>query len=132
VTMPAVRAWLAAHPDRAAEVMHQNASYVFFRELDGEEGPLGAQNVPLTPGRSLAVDRTLIPLGAPLWLDTVDPLDMSRPLRRLMVAQDTGGAIRGPVRGDFFWGHGEDAEQRAGVMKSPGRYYVLLPKPEVQ
>jgi membrane-bound lytic murein transglycosylase A len=100
---------------------------VFFRTLSGD-GPVGAQGVTLTPGRSLAVDPKFIPLGAPVFVATVDPLDASRPLRRLMVAQDTGGAIRGPVRGDFFWGHGGDAAERAGTMRGRGSLYLLLPK----
>jgi membrane-bound lytic murein transglycosylase A len=127
VTMPAIRAWLAAHPDRAEEMMARNESYVFFRVLRGD-GPIGAQGVVLTPGRSLAVDPKFIPLGAPVFVATEDPLDPGRPLRRLMIAQDTGGAIRGPVRGDFFWGHGADAAQRAGTMKGRGTLYLLLPK----
>lgn len=128
VTLQSIRDWLRANPAEQRRVMDRNRSYVFFREVPGE-GPIGTQGVPLTPGRSLAVDRRFLPLGAPLWIDTVDPLDTARPLRRLAVAQDTGGAIRGAVRGDLFWGAGLDAEERAGRMKSPGRYYVLLPVP---
>ena len=128
VTLQSIRDWLRANPREQRRVMDRNRSYVFFREVPGE-GPVGTQGVPLTPGRSLAVDHRLMPLGAPLWIDTVDPLDPARPLRRLAVAQDTGGAIRGAVRGDLFWGAGLDAEERAGRMKSPGRYYVLLPVP---
>ena len=128
VTLQSIRDWLRANPGEQRRVMDRNRSYVFFREVPGE-GPVGTQGVPLTPGRSLAVDHRLMPLGAPLWIDTVDPLDPARPLRRLAVAQDTGGAIRGAVRGDLFWGAGLDAEERAGRMKSPGRYYVLLPVP---
>lgn len=127
VSMQSIRAWLEANPAQAAAVMNTNPSFVFFRRLEGE-GPLGAQGVALTPGRSLAVDRTFIAYGVPLWLDAQDPLDAKARIRRLMVAQDTGGAIRGPVRGDVFWGHGVEAEQRAGLMKSPGRYWLLLPK----
>ena len=128
VSLQSIRAWLRANPAEQRRVMDRNRSYVFFREVPGE-GPVGTQGVPLTPGRSLAVDPRYLPLGAPLWIDTVDPLDTSRPLRRLTVAQDTGGAIRGAVRGDLFWGAGLDAEERAGRMRSPGRYYVLLPVP---
>ncbi len=108
--------------------MAMNPSYVFFRELDGP-GPIGAQNIVLTPGRSLAVDPAFIALGAPLWLESEEPLSQA-PLRRLVVAQDTGGAIKGPVRGDLFWGSGDAAGERAGAMKAQGRYYLLLPKPE--
>ncbi|WP_207762402.1 murein transglycosylase A [Niveispirillum lacus] len=127
VSMQSIRAWLEANPSKAAEVMNTNPSFVFFRRLEGE-GPLGAQGVALTPGRSLAVDRTFIAYGVPVWLDTEDPVQTKTRVRRLMVAQDTGGAIRGPVRGDVFWGHGPDAEHRAGLMKSSGRYWLLLPK----
>ena len=130
VSMQSIRLWLRSHPAQASELMDQNPSYVFFREIVGVkpgEGPPGTLNVPLTPGRSLAVDRSVIPLGAPIWLDTTDPLDNSR-LQRLMLAQDTGGAIRGAVRADIFWGWGAEAEDRAGRMRSQGRYFVLLPK----
>ncbi len=127
VTMQSIRSWLVAHPAEAASIMAANASYVFFREL-GADGPIGAQGVPLTAGRSLAVDRRFLPLGAPVWLDTMAPLDPARPLQRLMVAQDTGSAIKGPVRGDVFWGHGKLAARRAGHMKQRGRYFLLLPR----
>jgi len=124
-TMPAVRAWLKSHPAQAPALMAENPRYVFFRLHQGE-GPVGAQGVALTPGRSLAVDTKYIPLGVPLWLDSAD--SAGRPLRRLMVAQDTGAAITGPVRGDFFWGFGETAFDSAGRMKSRGSYYLLLPR----
>jgi membrane-bound lytic murein transglycosylase A len=127
VSMQSIREWLRANPGEAAGLMNKNPSFVFFRPLDGE-GPQGAQGVALTPGRSLAVDRSFVPYGLPVWLDAQDPLDGAARLRRLMVAQDTGGAIRGPVRGDVFWGHGDDAELRAGKMKSPGRYHLLIPR----
>ncbi len=127
MSMQSIRTWLAANPGEAAGIMAANRRYVFFREISGP-GPLGAQGVALTPGHSLAVDRKFMPLGAPVWLDTTEPLKPEKPLRRLMVAQDTGSAIRGPVRGDFFWGHGPDAALSAGHMKSRGRYYLLLPK----
>ena len=135
VTMPAIRDWLAANPERASEVMHENASYVFFRWLEegqGADGPVGAQGVPLTAGRSLAVDRRFVPLTVPIWLESAapdpDPAKADRPLRRLMVAQDTGGAIRGPVRGDVYWGTGDEAGAVAGRMKHEGRYWLLLPR----
>jgi membrane-bound lytic murein transglycosylase A len=127
VSMQTIRAWLAAHPGEAAALMDENPSYVFFRELTGE-GPIGAQGVVLTAGRSLAVDRTFLPLGVPLWLDLADPKEGNGRLRRLVVAQDTGGAIRGPVRGDLFWGFGPEAAERAGMMKDRGTYYLLLPR----
>lgn len=132
VSMQSIRAWLVAHPERTFELLHTNPSYVFFRELPSSEdgaGPPGAQGVPLTPGRSLAVDRRFVPLGVPIWLDTTAPSpEGERPLRRLVVAQDVGGAIRGPVRGDLFWGSGTEAEYAAGHMKSRGRYWLLLPR----
>jgi membrane-bound lytic murein transglycosylase A len=127
VTMQSIRAWLADNPAEAAAVMNRNPSFVFFRALDGE-GPLGAQGVALTPGRSIAVDPGFVPYGVPVWLDVEDPVAPGGRLRRLAVAQDTGGAIRGPVRGDLFWGHGDDAEHRAGVMKSRGSWHLLLPR----
>lgn len=126
VSMQSIRAWLEANPAQAAELMNTNKSYVFFTELKGE-GPLGGENVPLTAGRSLAIDRSLLPYGVPFWLSAEHPLENGDSINRLMIAQDTGGAIRGPVRGDFFWGYGAQAEQVAGVMKSKGRYWILLP-----
>ncbi|WP_340116381.1 MltA domain-containing protein [Pelagibius sp. 7325] len=125
-SMQQIRDWLRANPERAAEIMQRNARYIFFRPIDGE-GPIGAQGVALTPGRSLAVDSSLLPLGVPLWLDTTWPAT-DKPLRRLMVAQDVGSAIKGAVRGDFFWGSGEPALEQAGRMKQSGRYYLFLPK----
>jgi membrane-bound lytic murein transglycosylase A len=134
VSMQSIRRWLEQHPAEAAALMDTNASYVFFQEIVGE-GPLGAEGVALTPGRSLAVDRRHWPLGVPLWLDATVPASQEdgegapdRPLRRLLIAQDTGGAIRGPVRGDVFWGAGPEAEAVAGKMKNPGRLWVLLPR----
>lgn len=127
VSMQSIRAWLSANPAEARAVMETNPSYVFFRVLDGD-GPLGAEGVALTPGRSLAVDRSLIAMGVPLWLDAEDPLTPNTRIRRMMMAQDTGGAIRGAVRGDVFWGAGAEAAERAGKMRSPGRYWILLPQ----
>ncbi|MDR2679034.1 MAG: murein transglycosylase, partial [Zoogloeaceae bacterium] len=102
-------------------------SYVFFRELPNTEGgPIGALGVPLTPGRSVAIDPRHIPLGAPVWLATSQP-GSRQPLNRLVLAQDTGGAIRGGARIDFFWGFGPQAGEMAGRMKQPGRLWVLLP-----
>jgi membrane-bound lytic murein transglycosylase A len=132
VSLQTIRAWLQAHPRDAAAIMARNRSYIFFQEhpeLAAADGPLGAQGVPLTAGRSLAVDRRYIPLGVPLWLETSVPAPEGlAPLRRLMVAQDTGGAIKGVVRGDVFWGGGERAEAIAGRMKGRGQYAVLLPR----
>ncbi len=126
VTAPAIQEWLNANPAAGSALMNKNESYVFFRVIEGE-GPIGAEGVALTPGRSLAVDRTFVPYGIPLWLDTTDPIDEA-PFRRIMIAQDTGSAIKGVVRGDVFWGFGEMAARRAGLMKQRGRYFLLLPK----
>ncbi len=135
VSLQSIRAWLMAHPAQAAEVMNQNPSYVFFREINElrpDQGPPGALGVPLTPGRSVAVDRAFVPLGAPLYIATNDPLT-GAPLQRLMLAQDLGGAIRGPVRADIFFGWGKDAEERAGKMRGHGSEFLLLPRaPGVQ
>jgi membrane-bound lytic murein transglycosylase A len=129
-SMQSVRAWLQAHPAEARTWMQKNPRYIFFRELDSTggmpTGPAGALGVTLTPTRSMAVDPAFMPLGVPVWLDTHAP-DGS-PLQRLMVAQDVGSAIKGPIRGDLFWGTGEMALEFAGRMKNSGRYYVLLPK----
>lgn len=136
VSAPAIRRWLRDNPAQAAEVMRTNPSKVFFRELpplpaaapgEPEPGPPGSLGVPLTPMRSLAVDRAVVPLGSLVWLDAAHPLEAA-PLRRVMAAQDTGGAIVGRVRGDFFWGFGERAEQAAGTMRSAGRMWLLWPR----
>ena len=128
-TMQTVRQWLRDHPAEATALMQMNARYIFFREIRGD-GPIGALGVALTPGRSLAVDPDLIPLGAPLWLDTTYPAgtpEAGRPLRRLVVAQDSGAAIKGPARGDVFYGAGAQASEWAGRMNSGGRAIVLVP-----
>lgn len=127
---PAIKAWVRANPKRLDEMLWSNPRYVFFREEalpDPALGPKGAQNVPLTPGRSIAVDAQSVPYGTPVWLDTTEPL-ASTPLRRLVMAQDTGSAIVGAVRADYFWGWGDTAEQQAGRMKQPLRMWVLQPK----
>lgn len=126
MSLQAIRAWLAANPERRREVMDKNPSYVFFRRLTGD-GPVGAAGVMLTAGRSLAVDRRHLPLGAPVWVDVAYRSESGPALRRLMVTQDTGGAIRGPVRADVFWGAGAPAEALAGPMAAKGRYWLLLP-----
>jgi membrane-bound lytic murein transglycosylase A len=129
VNLDSIRAWLAANPAQAEDVLNSNPSYVFFARR--EQPAVGALAVPLTPQRSVAVDPAFIPLGVPLWLDTTLP--DAAPFRRLVFAQDTGGAIKGPVRADVFFGFGPEAEQLAGNMKSPGRVFVLLPaKREVE
>lgn len=122
MSMQAIRTWLDAHPGQMQSVMNLNPSYIFFRELTGD-GPIGAQGVALTAERSLAVDRTKHAMGVPIWVD----IDYGCGLRRLMIAQDTGGAIRGPIRGDFFWGSGDAAGDRAGAMAASGRMWLLLP-----
>jgi membrane-bound lytic murein transglycosylase A len=127
---PAIKAWARSNPKRQNEMLWANPRYVFFREEalpDPAVGPKGAQSVPLTPGRSIAVDPQSVPYGAPVWLDTTEPLT-STPLRRLVMAQDTGSAIVGAVRADYFWGWGENAEQQAGRMKQPLRMWTLWPK----
>ncbi|MEJ0035123.1 MAG: MltA domain-containing protein [Gammaproteobacteria bacterium] len=129
-TMPGIRQWLMANPKRLNEVLDANPSFVFFSEEkldDPTEGPKGAQGVPLTPGRSIAVDPASVPLGAPVFLDTTFPAT-DRPLQRLVMAQDTGGAIRGAVRADFFWGFGHEAGDQAGRMRQPLRMWMLWPK----
>ncbi len=132
VSMQSIKAWLRSNPDQADALMWQNKSYIFFRLIDGdpELGPPGAQGVPLTPGRSLAVDRRFHAYGSLFWLDTTAPSGESgaeQNFRRLMIAQDTGSAILGAVRGDVFWGSGERAGEVAGRMKSTGRLYALVP-----
>jgi len=131
VSLQSIDAWLRANPNRAREVMATNPSYVFFREIRGE-GPVGAQGVALTTERSLAVDRQHVPLGVPVWLDAMIPAASPEgPDERrqwLLVAQDTGGAIRGSVRGDVYWGSGERAKSIAGRMAHRGRYWVLVPR----
>jgi len=129
VSMQSVRAWLAANPAEAGAVMDQNPSYVFFREIRGlaaHEGPPGAFGVPLTPERSIAVDRAFIPLGIPVFIDVPHPVT-GQPWRRTLMAQDVGGAVRGPVRGDVFWGWGAAAGEAAGRMRSRGTWWLLLP-----
>ena len=129
-SMPGIKQWARANPSRVNELLNANPSYVFFREqpVKGNEGdgPTGALGVPLTPERSIAVDARYLPLGAPVFLSTSQP-DSATSLRRLVVAQDTGGAIRGVVRADFFWGFGAQAGSQAGRMKQQGQMWVLLP-----
>ncbi|MGH6981669.1 MAG: murein transglycosylase A, partial [Stellaceae bacterium] len=124
VSLDGIKNWIRAHPDQGRALLDYNPSYVFFREVKGET-PLGAEGAVLTAGRSLAVDRAYLPLGVPVF---VDARNGNEELRRLVIAQDTGGAIRGPVRGDLYWGFGQEAERHAGAMKARGRYFLLLPK----
>jgi len=128
-SMQGIAAWARAHPQRVGELLNQNPSYVFFRELplgDPDAGPLGALGLPLTPGYSVAVDPRFIPLGAPLLLATTHP-STGAPLQRLMLAQDTGGAIRGPLRFDFFWGFGAAAAEPAGRQRHDVQAWLLVP-----
>jgi len=126
-SMQGIQSWARANPDKLQEVLNANPSYVFFRELPAsDDGPFGSLGVPLTAERSIAIDPRTIPLGAPVYLDTTRP-NSQRPLQRLMHAQDTGGAIKGAVRADFFWGFGPRAGEQAGRMKQSGRLWVLLP-----
>jgi membrane-bound lytic murein transglycosylase A len=130
-TAQGIRAWIAAHPERRQELLNVNPSYIFFREerlADPTVGPKGAQGVALTPGRSAAIDPAFLPLGAPLFLATTQP-GSDVPLQRLIVGQDTGGAIKGAVRADFFFGFGAQAADNAGKMKQRGQVWALLPKP---
>ena len=125
-----IAAWAAANPTRVQELLNVNPSVVFFKEeklTAASKGPKGALGVPLTAQRSIAIDAQFIPLGVPVFLSTTQP-NSDVPLRRLMLAQDTGGAIRGAVRADFFWGFGAEAGERAGKMKQVGSMWVLLPK----
>ncbi|MBL8686082.1 MAG: MltA domain-containing protein [Alphaproteobacteria bacterium] len=136
VSLQSIRAWLQANPDQQQRVMNFNPSYVFFKLQQGVTGAVGAQNTVLTAGRSMAVDPAYIPLGTLLWLDTTWPSPMRQEtqdknrlkLQRLMIAQDTGGAIKGPIRGDIFFGTGDEAGEIAGYMKQSGKYYIILPK----
>jgi len=135
VTMQSIRAWFKAHPGRIDEILWQNRSYIFFREADVEDaalGPIAAAKVPLTPGRSVAVDRLLHTFGTPFHIDapTLTAFD-KRPFRRLMIAQDTGSAITGPARGDLFAGSGDAAGEIAGVVRNAADFYALVPRPLV-
>lgn len=127
-SMQSIKEWGIKNPDKLPDLLAANPSFVFFRELpDGLAGPVGALGVPVTAGRSIAIDPKFIPLGTPVFLSTTLP-NSPVPLNRLMLAQDSGGAIRGGVRADFFWGFGGDAGEMAGKMKQKGKMWVLLPK----
>lgn len=131
LTMEGLKSWLRTDPVRGRALMHENKSYVFFRELpeaEAGEGPVGAQGVPLTPGRSLAVDAAYHALGTPIFVAAPDLAAEGAPFRRLMIAQDVGSAIKGIQRGDIFFGTGEAAGAIAGTTKEAARFYVLLPK----
>jgi membrane-bound lytic murein transglycosylase A len=125
VKLQSIKGWLRAHPNEAKALMDENAAYIFFRELS--TGPVGAEGVELTPGRSLAVDPKFIPLGLPAWLAVTSP-EPGKRIERLVITQDTGGAIKGAVRGDLFWGAGPAAEEMAGRMRSEGQIFLLVPR----
>ncbi len=138
MSLQSILDWMENNPEKSDELMWKNPSYVFFQERD-EDRPVGSLGVGLTPGRSLAVDRSYIPLGAPLWLETAIETStqtgekkLTPHLNRLVVAQDTGGAIKGQVRGDVYWGIGDQAELKAGPMKDIGTYYILVPNSVVR
>jgi len=130
-SMQAIKRYLEAHPEKMDKVINRNKSFIFFRKLS-LDAALGSQGVALTPGYSLAIDKKWIPMGTPLWLSTTRPdskePDKNKPMQRLMIAQDTGGAIKGKVRGDVFWGGGDKATLIAGHMKNEGHYWLLLPR----
>ena len=128
-SMQNIKSWMGKNPNRLAEVLGQNPSYVFFKVLDGssDQGPVGALGVPLTGGYSGAVDKHHITLGAPLFLATSHPANANAGLNRLIVAQDTGSAIKGAVRVDYFWGYGDEAGQMAGRHNTTGYVWQLLP-----
>ena len=134
--MQGIREWGRRHPDALPRLLDENPSYVFFREIEPPppgsleariDGPIGSLGVPLLAQRTIAVDPRAIPLGAPVFIATTQPLS-DEPLRKLTMAQDTGGAIRGPVRADFFWGFGDEAGDLAGRMRQPLKLWVLLPR----
>ncbi len=130
ISMQTIRAWILQNPEEGRQLMRQNESVVFFRltHAHPSEGPIGSMSTPLTARHSLAVDKNYLPLGIPLWLDAEHPTASNQRLRHLVMAQDTGGAIKGLLRGDLFWGQGEQAGEAAGLMKSTGRYFLLIPK----
>jgi membrane-bound lytic murein transglycosylase A len=129
-TMQGIRAWFQAHPERYHEIVDQNPAKVFF-DISPRAGAIGTQNVVLTPQRSMAVDRAVIAMSTPVWVDTKVRLTRkgkARPWRRLLIAQDTGGAILGPVRGDIYFGHDARAADIAGRTGGAGRMWLLLPR----
>ena len=132
MSMQRIKDWMKVNPNKAAEVRATNRSFVFFRitGLDKQDEPVGAQNVPLLPGRSIAVDKTHV-YGTPMYIEATLPIDSARPVtpfRRLMIAQDTGSAIVGPARADLYWGAGDQSARIAGRIRHPGRFVMLLPR----
>ncbi len=131
-SMQGIKQWGREHPEALPALLDENPSFVFFRAIEPDpaaaiDGPIGTLGVPLLAQRTIAVDPTIVPLGAPVFLATTYPLS-DRPLQRLVLAQDTGGAIKGALRADFFWGFGEDAGREAGRMKQADRMWLLWPK----
>jgi len=126
--MPAIQAWLRANPEAGRALMQENPRFIFFHEVADTDGTKGQLGVKLIAMASLAVDPAFIPMGLPLWLDTTWPIEKDKPMQLLVVAQDTGAAIKGPVRGDVFFGHDRAAGLYAGHMAQRGRYFLLLPK----
>ena len=124
-SMPKIRKWLNENEDLAKQNMMLNERFIFHKIVEAE-GPIGAMGLPLYAGRSLAVDRSYIPLGSIMWLETTSP--DGEDINKIVMAMDIGSAIQGGIRGDYFWGHGEDAFQYAGRMNSKGRYFILIPK----
>lgn len=126
-----IKRWLKHNPEKANDIMNQNESYIYFRTVNAVDGPIGAESSELTPMRSMAVDRRYIPLGAPLWLETKLPQELYKhkngAFNHMLMSQDTGGAIKGAIRGDVFFGHGKKAEMLASYMKSRGEYYIFVP-----
>lgn len=134
VSLQTIRHWLKTNPDKATRLLNENPSYIFFTlRKNSNHGPLGTLNVPLTAQRSIAVDRKFISLGSPVWLSTTLPNEAGTTIffQRLVFAQDTGGAIRGAVRADVFWGQGSEAEYLAGHMKQQGQMFVLIPRTQL-
>ena len=131
-SMQGIKGWVKKYPERANDLFNQNPAYVFFREMPAgppDLGPNGSLGIPLKAGASIAVDPRAVPLGTPVWLSTTWPMS-TRPLNRLVLAHDTGSAIRGAVRADFFWGFGAEAGEQAGRMKQPGAMWILWPNGE--
>jgi membrane-bound lytic murein transglycosylase A len=128
-SMQGMKKWFEDHPEQADEILNHNESYVFFRE--SQKSATGSLGVPLVAKRNLAVDRNYIPLGLPVYINTKNPITQEN-IRQLMVAADTGGAIKGKIRADFYWGFGEEAEETAGKMKELGKLFVLIPKEVIQ
>ncbi|HXV73728.1 MAG TPA: MltA domain-containing protein, partial [Sphingomonadales bacterium] len=133
VSMQSIRQWFENHPDRIDEILHRDDSYVFF-QITGGDGPFGSSGAVLTPEHSLAVDPDFIPMGIPVFAEGEVPIyggpkqKEFEPFREILIAQDTGGVIRGAIRGDVFWGNGDKAEYMAGHMNNEARFTLLLPK----